>query len=260
MGHEFVGTVIEVGSAVETVKPQDWVVSPFTVSCGDCFYCQGGLSSRCDASAVFGSSKLAGAQAEYVRVPLADGTLVRGSHGLSPERLLIMADVFPTGYYGASSAFSLLASPMPASTTTAAVVGCGPVGLCAIATASTYSPQHLFAVDSVPTRLELAKSMGASPLDLSHGKDEIVQSVKDQTDSRGADIVIELVGLKPALRLAFDLLRPGGTLVSLGVHHEDYPWTLAEGRLQSHVPLLSAFTAAYSSHWPKADPTYHLSL
>ena len=236
MGHEFTGTVTEVGSDVKTIKPQDWVVSPFTISCGDCFYCRSGLSSRCDASAVYGTSKLPGAQAEYVRVPMADSTLIRGLHGLQPEQLLIMADVFPTGYYGASNAFSLLPPAIPASTATAVVVGCGPVGLCAVTTASTYGPQQLFAVDSVPSRLQLARTMGASPLDLSSGADKVVQSVRDKTDGRGADVVIELVGLKLALRMAFDLLRPGGVLVSLGVHHEEYPWTLAEGRLRSHSP------------------------
>ena len=107
------------------------------------------------------------------------------------------------------------------------VVGCGPVGLCAILAALEYKPQCLFAVDSVLSRLEFSRKFGARPLYL---HSDVDQQIRQATQGRGADIVMELVGLQPALRLGFDLLRPGGVLVSLGVHHQDYPWTLAEGK------------------------------
>ena len=231
MGHEFCGTVILKGDDVENMKMGDFVVSPFTISCSRCFFCLKGLSSRCDSSLVYGSSKLPGAQAEFVRVPLADTTLFKAPAGLRPTLLLLMADIFPTGYYAVSSAFSLLPAPVTFAKTTLVVVGCGPVGLCAIAAASFFYPQRLFAVDSVQSRLQLASKLGAQPLDLASGAEEIVRMVREATDGRGADAVVELVGLKPAIRTAFDVLRPGGALVSLGVHHEEYPWNLAEGRL-----------------------------
>lgn len=109
------------------------------------------------------------------------------------------------------------------------MVGCGPVGLCAIVTASNLSPRRLYAVDSVPARLGHARALGGEPLDLNLGPDEVERTVKEATGGRGADVVIELVGLQPALRLAFSLLRPGGMLVSMGVHNEPYPWTPSEG-------------------------------
>lgn len=122
---------------------------------------------------------------------------------------------------------------MPAQipTQTAVVIGCGPVGLCALIAASNYKPGHLFAIDSVPSRVELAKALGAQPLHLTSNNEEMALQIRNATAGRGADIVMELVGQKPALRLGFDLLRPGGVLMSLGVHHEEYPWTPAEGVL-----------------------------
>ena len=114
------------------------------------------------------------------------------------------------------------------------VIGCGSVGLCAILAALEYRPKCLFAVDSVPSRLEFSRKLGAYSLDL---HSDVDQKIRQATQGRGADIVMELVGLQPALRLGFDLLRPGGVLVSLGVHHQEYPWTLAEGKLSLTVYL-----------------------
>jgi threonine dehydrogenase-like Zn-dependent dehydrogenase len=97
MGHEFTGHVHEVGSSVKNFKVGDHVVSPFTVSCGECFYCQHGFSSRCTKSLLFGSGPLDGAQAEFVRVPLADSTAVKAPPEIKDEALVLMADIFPTG-------------------------------------------------------------------------------------------------------------------------------------------------------------------
>ena len=99
------------------------------------------------------------------------------------------------------------------------VVGCGPVGLCAIVSALEYKPKHLFAVDSVDSRLEVARGLGAEPLHFgTMGKEGMLARVKEVTGGRGADAVIEVVGLSPALRTAFDLLRPFGRIISIGVH------------------------------------------
>jgi len=99
MGHEFTGHVHEVGSSVKNLKVGDYVVSPFTVSCGECFYCTHGYSSRCTKCLLFGSGPLDGAQAEYVRVPLADSTAVKAPSDIKEEALVLMADIFPTGMY-----------------------------------------------------------------------------------------------------------------------------------------------------------------
>jgi threonine dehydrogenase-like Zn-dependent dehydrogenase len=97
MGHEFTGYVHEVGSSINSVKVGDHVVSPFTVSCGECFYCTHGYSSRCTKCLLFGCPMLDGAQAEFVRVPLADSTVVKAPKDIKDEALVLMADIFPTG-------------------------------------------------------------------------------------------------------------------------------------------------------------------
>jgi threonine dehydrogenase-like Zn-dependent dehydrogenase len=99
MGHEFTGHVHEVGSEVKTLKVGDQVVTPFTTCCGECFYCTHGYSSRCEKVLLFGSTSLDGAQAEFVRVPLADSTAVKAPPGIKDDALVLLADIFPTGAY-----------------------------------------------------------------------------------------------------------------------------------------------------------------
>ncbi|KAK3987948.1 putative S-glutathione dehydrogenase [Cladorrhinum sp. PSN332] len=225
MGHEFVGHIVAVGSSVKNLKIGDKVVAPFTTSCSECFYCTHNHSSRCAHSLLFGCERLDGGQAEYVRVPHGEGTLTIAPSAISDQALILMADIFPTGFFGAKNAFKLLEpSNQKPSEAVVVVVGCGPVGLCAIISALEYKPKHLFAVDSVPSRLELAKGLGAEPLNFADGKEKMIQRVKEVTEGRGADAVIEVVGLSPALRTAFDLLRPFGAISSIGVHNAEIPW------------------------------------
>lgn len=219
MGHEFTGTIEEVGSDVTGFKKGDKVVSPFTISCQNCFYCSHGASSRCVESRLFGSQPLDGAQAEYVRVPLADATLVKAPSSIDEKKLVLMADIFPTGYFAGVNA-GLTTNPDAESLTTV-VIGCGPVGLCAIA-AALQRVKVVYAVDSVPARLEEAKALGAIPLALD---DDPVSKIKAATEGRGADAVLEIVGLSPALRLAFDMVRPWGRISSVGVHNAEIPFT-----------------------------------
>jgi threonine dehydrogenase-like Zn-dependent dehydrogenase len=137
LGHEHLGTVHEVGSSIKNFKKGDLVVSPFTVSCGDCFFCSRDQTARCVHSKVFGSTALDGAQAEYVRVPLADTTLYYVPKGADPETILLMADIFPTGYFVANNAFKML-DEKGRQDVSCVVVGCGPVGLCAITSATHF--------------------------------------------------------------------------------------------------------------------------
>ncbi len=214
MGHEFLGTVLEVGPAVSGIRCGDRVVSPFTTSCGECFYCAHGLPARCLHGQLFGwvedGAGLHGGQAEMVRVPLADTTLVRLSDDLAPESGLVLGDVLATGYHCA-----ILARVQPGAI--AAVVGCGPVGLMAVLAARELGAARVFAIDSVPERLALAARMGGEPVAL--GPDTR-GTVREATGGRGPDAVLEAVGTEAAARLAFDLVRPGGTIGAVGVHHE----------------------------------------
>lgn len=243
MGHEFTGTVHKVGSEIKSLKPGDSIVAPFTVSCGNnCFYCKHGASSRCKNSLLFGTKALDGAQAEYVRVPLADSTLVLqpslfSSSPESEKKLVLMADIFPTGYFAAKNIFQDIHPEAVYDTTdgpfVAVVVGCGPVGLCGIVAATVLAPKgaKIYAVDTVPERLKEAEKLGATPLLLPTDGTAItdekhpVSIIKSVTGGRGADGVMEIVGHSDALRLAFDLLRPWGKISSVGVHNADIPIT-----------------------------------
>ncbi len=215
MGHEFVGSVVEAGAEAQ-LDVGARVVSPFTTCCGGCFYCQTGLTARCTSGALFGWVEdgvgLHGAQAERVRVPLADATLVEVPEGLDSEAALLAGDVLATGFYCAESA-----GVGPG--LTAVVLGCGPVGVMAIVGARELGAERVFAVDSIAERLELAEAFGATPLDLAQAPAEAVLAA---TENRGADAVLEAVGSPGATRLAVDLVRPGGTVAAVGVHTEEH--------------------------------------
>jgi threonine dehydrogenase-like Zn-dependent dehydrogenase len=217
MGHEFVGRVIATGAAVARVASGDRVVAPFTTCCGACFYCRHGLSARCSKGRLFGWVEngvgLQGGQAEYVRVPMADSTLLPVPDDLPAEAAVLLADVLPTGWNCAR-----LGEVGPGST--AVVIGCGPVGLMAVAAAAELGAERVFAVDSVAERLAAAVRFGAIPLRL--GVDDIGHAVRDATEGRGADAVLEAVGSPEAARLAIDLVRPGGVISIAGVHHEPH--------------------------------------
>lgn len=217
MGHELLGDVVEVGRQVGTVAVGDRVVAPFSTSCGRCFYCGVGLTARCAKGALFGwvqeGRGLHGAQAELVRVPLADGSLVAVPEGLDDAVALLAGDVLSTAAFGAD-----LAGVAPGDLVV--VVGCGPVGVLAVRAALARGAREVVAVDRVPSRLELAASFGATAVDGEHGDPPAL--VRELSEGRGADAAIEAVGTPEATRLAADLLRPGGSLAVLGVHTEPH--------------------------------------
>src|SRR6188768_733191 len=213
MGHEFVGTVIETGNAVKKFHKGSRVLSPFTTSCGTCFYCRIGLTCRCEKGDLFGWMQsgygLQGAQAQYIRVPMADTTLVSLSNDLSEEKGLLLGDIFSTGYFCAENAGINNKG-------TYVVIGCGPVGLMTVLAAKDLGAENLFAFDHSNERLQMAKEFGATPLNPL--TNDAGSTVRNATNGRGADAVMEAVGSPEALRLAIDLLRPGGTISSVGVH------------------------------------------
>lgn len=212
MGHEFVGRVLEVGSEVRTIRPGDRVFAPFSTSCGECFYCRMGLTSRCSENQLFGWRQagrgLHGGQAEFVRVPLADGTLMKVPTGLSDRAALLLGDNYSTGYFCAE-----LAGVRPEGVY--AVIGCGTVGLLAILAAQQMGAQQIVAIDPVAARRQQAESLGAVA---AADEAEALDWVRSRTSGRGADAVLELVGLPAAQRLAYQLVRPGGTLSVIGCH------------------------------------------
>lgn len=215
MGHEFLGEVVEVGREVRSLAVGDRVVAPFSTSCGDCFLCRSGLTARCPRGQLFGwvqeGRGLQGAQADLVRVPLADGTLVKVPGGVDDAVALLAGDILSTAAFGADLAGVREGEVV-------AVVGCGPVGLLAIRAALARGAGAVVAVDSVPSRLEVAERFGAIPADFLRG--DPAATVRTSSEGRGADAAIEAVGSPEATRMAADLLRPGGRLAAVGVHTE----------------------------------------
>jgi threonine dehydrogenase-like Zn-dependent dehydrogenase len=213
MGHEFTGIIEEAGSDLKKFKKGTRVLSPFTTSCGECYYCLIGLTCRCEKGNLFGwmnkGKGLHGAQATYIRVPMADSTLLPLSADLNEKKGLLLGDVFATGYFCADNATITPKNVY-------AVIGCGPVGLMAILAAKHLGAEKLFAIDPVPERLELAKKFGAVPLNPSTAN--IKQEILDNNFGRGVDAVMEVVGSGETLKLAIDILRPGGIISSVGVH------------------------------------------
>ena len=151
---------------------------------------------------------------------MADSTLFPAPDDVPDRMLVLMADIFPTGYFAGRNAFKE-STPQQTSESTVVLLGCGPVGLCALVNLLDYKPKHLLAVDAVDSRLDLAKKLGAEPHNFQKDMDGLKNRVKELTDGRGADVVVEVVGLSSALRLAFDLLRPWGVITSIGVHNSE---------------------------------------
>jgi threonine dehydrogenase-like Zn-dependent dehydrogenase len=213
MGHELLGTIVALGRGVTRFRVGDRVVAPFSTACGDCFQCRRGLSARCERGALFGwvsgGVGLAGCQAELARVPLADSTLVAVPDGVPLEQALLAGDVLATGRFGATSA-----GVEPGATV--AVVGCGAVGLSAIVAARELGAGFVLAIDPADERRALAERFGARAASPS----EAIEIGREATAGRGVDAVVEAVGSPAATRIAFDLVRVGGTIAAVGVHHE----------------------------------------
>ncbi|XWN36993.1 MAG: alcohol dehydrogenase catalytic domain-containing protein [Balneola sp.] len=216
MGHEFTGTVVETGQQVSNFRVGNRVLSPFTVNCGECNFCKIGLTARCLKSQLYGwkenGTGLEGVHAEYVRVPMASTTLIHLPGDLSWEQGNLIADIASTGYFGAESA-----NLKPENT--CVVTGCGPVGIMAIKAAKYFGCNQIYAVDGIDFRLNFAEQNGAIPIN--YLKEDPVEKVLAETDRIGADSVIEAVGSKASMKTSFNLLRPGGTLASVGVQAFD---------------------------------------
>ncbi|QOZ28558.1 zinc-dependent alcohol dehydrogenase [Bradyrhizobium sp. CCBAU 51753] len=208
LGHETMGEVVEVGKDNTKLKVGDRVVVPFTIACGECFFCKNGFYSGCERSnpnakeaermwghspaGLFGYSHMlggfAGGQAEHMRVPYADVGPYKIPEGLTDEQVLFLSDIFPTGYMAAE--FCNLKGGE-----TVAVWGCGPVGQFAIKSAFLLGAERVIAIDTVPERLTLATQSGAITLDFM--KEDVYERIQQLTQGRGADACIDAVGTEP---------------------------------------------------------------
>ncbi|HVS29788.1 MAG TPA: alcohol dehydrogenase catalytic domain-containing protein, partial [Solirubrobacteraceae bacterium] len=215
IGHEFVGTVLAAGSAVNRLAEGDRVLGCYCTACATCFHCRRGEYHKCDEGRVFGHGaalgSLPGAQAEQVLVPHANLTLRKVPDGMSDDVALFAGDVMGTGYHAIDSA-----GLHPGET--AAVVGLGPVGLCAVQAARAAGATAVIAIDTVEDRLAMAESFGAIPVHAENGDARAV--VKDATAGRGVEVAVDAVGHPAALDLACRLARKAGTVSLTGVYTE----------------------------------------
>src|SRR6476620_1025632 len=215
LGHEYVGTVVAAGDAVTSVKEGDRVLGAFLTACGECFFCLRGDFHKCDRGRVFGHGStlgsLQGAQADLLLVPRAEMTLRRVPEGVSDEVALFAGDVMGTGYH-AVQALDLEPGG------SVAVLGLGPVGLCAVQVALAAGAETVLAVDSVEERLAMAESFGATPLHLT--EDDVRGAAKQATEGRGVDGAIDAVGHPEALDMACRLARKAGVVSATGVYSE----------------------------------------
>jgi threonine dehydrogenase-like Zn-dependent dehydrogenase len=207
LGHEFMGEVVEVGPEVKNLAVGDWVVVPFTIACGRCFFCERELWSLCDntnpnasiadiaygysGSGLFGYSHMyggyPGGQAEFVRVPFADVGPIKIYEDLADEQVLFLSDIFPTGYMAAENC-----DIQPGDTI--AVWGCGPVGLFAMKSALLLGAERVIAIDSVPARLLKAAECLAETIN--YAEVNVIETLKEMTGGRGPDACIDAVGME----------------------------------------------------------------
>ncbi|KRD19454.1 MULTISPECIES: zinc-dependent alcohol dehydrogenase family protein [unclassified Streptomyces] len=211
LGHEAVGEIVEVGSDVRTVRPGDRVLVSCISACGRCRYCREGSYGQCRGGGGWILGHLIdGAQAEYVRVPFADLSVHALPSAVGSKDAVLLADIFPTSY----EVGVLNGRVRPGDTV--AVVGAGPIGLAAIATARLFAPERIVAVDLAASRLEAAKRLGADAVADAREDPELL--IADLTDGLGADVVIEAVGVPESFEMCTRMVRPGGHVANVGVH------------------------------------------
>lgn len=212
LGHEYVGVVEQVGGAVTGFRPGDRVVGPAAPWCGRCSSCRRGQRQRCEKGGVLGSGAgwggLGGAQAELLRVPWADQDLSHVPPGVTDAQALTVGDVLSTGW-------SAIRNAVTDAGQVVLVLGCGPVGLSAVHTASLHGPRAVIAVDAVPDRLEVARQMGATHTALAG--DDVSALVAEVTGGRGAEAVVEAVGLPATIALAGEVVAVGGRISVVGI-------------------------------------------
>jgi threonine dehydrogenase-like Zn-dependent dehydrogenase len=216
MGHEAIGVVEAVSADVRTLKVGDLVVMPFAYSDGTCDFCHEGLHTSCIHGGFFGTDEVAGAQAEAVRVPQADGTLFVlpvGKDDALMQSLLTLSDVMGTGHHAAVTA-------RVGSGKTAAVVGDGAVGLCGVIAARRLGAEQIIILGRHPDRIALAREFGATDV-VSERGDEAVERVRELTGGFGVHSVLECVGLEQSMLTAVSIARPGGAVGRVGVPQEE---------------------------------------
>lgn len=219
LGHEFVGVVVETGEAVTSLRPGDRVAANCVTFCGDCWFCRRGYVNNCEKGGWELGCRIDGCQAEYVRVPFADTGLNRIPENLSDRAALLTGDILSSGYFGAE-----LCDIRPGDAV--AVIGAGPVGICAMQCARLFGAGCVIALDLDPARLELAKRHHAADACINPSLEDPQDVVNRLTSGRGADAVIEAAGGENTFTLAWQIARPNAVVALVAMYEQPQPLPL----------------------------------
>lgn len=238
LGHEFVGEIVELGDEVKGFKVGDRVAVSCLAYCGECFFCKEGFYAHCTepTCGCFGVHTPEGCQTEFVLLPYAQNCMYKIPESLTEEDVLFVGDILSTGYYGAERA-----KIEPGDTV--AVIGSGPVGMCAMTTARLFGPSEIIAVDMNQGRLDAALKAGIADRALNPKDVDVAATIKELTEGRGADRTIEAVGAAPTLDLALNSVRSGGIVSTIGVYekpfelHLEWMWYLNIYLSMGFVPM-----------------------
>lgn len=225
LGHEFVGEVIETGSAVKKFKKGDRVSVSVETFCGTCFFCRNGFVNNCVEGGWELGCRIDGCQAEYVRVPIADMGMTLIPDDVTNESALFNGDILATGYWAAS-----IGELKPADTVV--VIGAGPTGMCTLMSIKLYSPAKVIVVDVDDYRLELAKKQGLADIIINSKNEDPLEVIMKETNGRGADRVFEVAGIKSTFELAWKAARPNAIVVIVALYAEpqEIPLQLMYGK------------------------------
>ena len=214
LGHEFVGEIVELGDGIKNLKIGDRVSSNCETFCGECYFCKRGFINNCEHGGWMLGCKIDGCQAEYVRVPFADTGLTKLPEHVTYETALFVADIRSSGYFGAELCEIK-------ENDTIAVIGAGPVGLCAMASAKTFLAGKIIAIDIDSYRLETAKKLNLADYIFNPTECNIETEIKKLTSNRGADGVIECAGSNSSFEMAWKIARPNSIVAVVAMYEEN---------------------------------------
>ncbi|MEO7802071.1 MAG: zinc-dependent alcohol dehydrogenase family protein [Ginsengibacter sp.] len=211
LGHEGIGVIESVGSAVTNFKEGDKVLISCISSCGKCEYCKKGMYSHCENGGWILGHLIDGTQAEYVRIPFADNSLYHIPENVDEESIVMLSDILPTGF----ECGVLNGQVKPGDTV--AIIGAGPIGLATLLTAQFYSPAAIIMIDIDDSRLEVSKTFGATET-INNQKEDALARILAITGNKGVDVAIEAVGIPSTFELCESIIAPGGHIANVGVH------------------------------------------
>ena len=214
LGHEFVGEIVEIGSEIKNLKIGDRVSANCETFCGECYFCKKGFINNCENGGWELGCTIDGCQAEFVRVPYADMGLTKIPENLSYENALFVGDILASGYFGVE-----LCNLQKGETI--AVIGAGPVGLCSMACAKNFNPTKIIAIDINNTRLKKAKDLNLANYTFNPNECDIEKEIKNLTQYRGVDCVVEAAGSNESFKMAWEIARANANIAIVAMYEEN---------------------------------------